>query len=185
MSHLDLGVSKEDALSSTLHGMTFSGTPSIDSPVQEKPAEEPPVLVSPPIAPLAVDFWRGRLKGLWIRACQEAVADLRAKRWVRFLVVCWTACLVIGLVMTPLAFASPGYKSPSNYDSMACRPDGSFRPFSFEYDPWGISGFFQITMGYGSLTFTQAKVIDVIWDIVSIWQNQYLSVLHHCSLSGR
>ncbi|KUI64331.1 hypothetical protein VM1G_11137 [Cytospora mali] len=44
-----------------------------------------------------------------------------------------------------------------------CAPDGSF---SFEpQSPWKLAWAFQIVLGFGSLTFTQAKVIDVVWDI--------------------
>jgi hypothetical protein len=49
----------------------------------------------------------------------------------------------------------------------ACMPDGTFSidPTSF---PWFSSaGLFQITMGFGNLSFTQVKAIDIVWDIVS------------------
>jgi hypothetical protein len=49
----------------------------------------------------------------------------------------------------------------------ACMPDGTFSidPSSF---PWFSSaGLFQITMGFGNLSFTQVKAIDIVWDIVS------------------
>ncbi|KAK3389927.1 hypothetical protein B0H63DRAFT_446085 [Podospora didyma] len=48
----------------------------------------------------------------------------------------------------------------------ACRPDGSFSPFGDDYRWWSKDGFFQITIGFGTLTFTEAKAIDVAWDII-------------------
>ncbi|KAI0886904.1 uncharacterized protein GGS22DRAFT_118950 [Annulohypoxylon maeteangense] len=34
------------------------------------------------------------------------------------------------------------------------------------YNTWATSGFFEINLGVGNLTFTQAKAIDISWDIV-------------------
>src|SRR5690242_17998254 len=48
----------------------------------------------------------------------------------------------------------------------ACQPDGSFSPDP-EYGFWQLSGFFQITIPFGPLTFTHVKVIDIVWDMVS------------------
>lgn len=60
------------------------------------------------------------------------------------------------------------YSRTDNFSTgAACTPDGIFRldPTSFEY--WSGSGFFQITLGFGNLDFTQVKAIDIIWDVVS------------------
>jgi hypothetical protein len=49
----------------------------------------------------------------------------------------------------------------------ACLPDDSFAmdPSNFQY--LSSSGFFQITLGFGNMSFTQVKAIDIAWDIVS------------------
>jgi hypothetical protein len=57
------------------------------------------------------------------------------------------------------------YTSFRRVDS-ACQLDGSFSLYH-DVGYWEISGFFQITLPFGSLTFTQAKVIDIVWDVVS------------------
>lgn len=46
-----------------------------------------------------------------------------------------------------------------------CAPDGSFslKPTN----PWNPDWAFQIVLAFGSLSFTQAKVVDIVWDIVS------------------
>ena len=46
-----------------------------------------------------------------------------------------------------------------------CSPGGDFSLES-EYDPWSMGHIFQISMGLGNLTFSEAKLIDVVWDDV-------------------
>lgn len=50
----------------------------------------------------------------------------------------------------------------------ACKPDNSFSPFSDDYKWWSQRSFFEITLRGGSLTFSQAKAVDVTWDLVCI-----------------
>lgn len=51
--------------------------------------------------------------------------------------------------------------------SETCLPDGSFSiNDEKEYNPWTLSGIFQITLGFGTLHFSTVKIIDVIWDVV-------------------
>lgn len=98
---------------------------------------------------------------------REALRDIRTIRWARggvwFLFFCWVAGLLTCMIMVPLLWS--GY-----YMSSACLPDGTFSIYEI-YDPWDINGFFQITSGFGELTFTQAKVVDVVWDVVSCERN--------------
>lgn len=107
--------------------------------------------------------WRGTLKATW----REVVSDISSVRWGRgglwFLFFIWTAGLLIADIIVPL-FSS--YPSLYWQAIPACKPDGTFMIAGL-YNTWNINGFFQITAGTGRLTFTQAKVIDVIWDVVS------------------
>jgi hypothetical protein len=48
-----------------------------------------------------------------------------------------------------------------------CLPNGDFALYNNTYNPWAPSGFFQITMGFGTLPFSNAKIIDIVWDVVS------------------
>lgn len=59
----------------------------------------------------------------------------------------------------------------------ACQPDGKFSAFSDTYNWWSGAGFFQITLAFGKLSFAQAKVVDVIWDMVSLPLPTYISRL--------
>ncbi|KAJ0117391.1 hypothetical protein J7T55_003805 [Diaporthe amygdali] len=92
----------------------------------------------------------------------ETLEDIRNIHWARaslwFLAFCWVAGLITCLVIVPLLWS--GY-----YMSSACLPDGTFSLFE-SYNVWDINGFFQITSGFGELTFTEAKVVDVVWDVV-------------------
>jgi hypothetical protein len=47
----------------------------------------------------------------------------------------------------------------------SCHPDGTFRHAHF-YNHWARSGFFQINLGFGSMSFQNAKLLDVIWDVL-------------------
>lgn len=54
-----------------------------------------------------------------------------------------------------------------------CQPDGRFGLDSY-YNVWDLSGIFQITMGFGALSFSNAKLLDAVWDVVSA-PKQYVS----------
>jgi hypothetical protein len=109
------------------------------------------------------------VKTIWLDGQRQACTDFKARSgrgclWV--LAFLWFGGLTAGLV---LLFAWAGSVSSARGDGSlsTCLPDDSFslRPEKYEY--WSNSGFFEITLGSGRLTFTQAKAIDVIWDIVS------------------
>lgn len=53
------------------------------------------------------------------------------------------------------------------YGFGGCTPAGDFLPPSEDdYNKWDIENIFQITVGFGSLSFATAKAIDVCWDVV-------------------
>ena len=84
--------------------------------------------------------------------------------WGTGLVTPWGPRLVTG---------NPLFSSSFSGES-ACQPGGNFNPFPDTYTAWTSAGFFQISMAFGSLSFTEAKVVDVVWDLVS---NSYALVL--------
>ena len=49
----------------------------------------------------------------------------------------------------------------------ACSPDGDFAISYYGYTPWKSSGLFAINIKVGSLTFWQAKFLDLAWDVVN------------------
>jgi len=106
----------------------------------------------------------------WLR---EVMDDLRSTRWRQFahgyLIAFWfflllilTADLPIYLFMVSRNFFSPLQRYPG------CLPNDDFNARSNEFNIFAWSSLFQITHGFGALTFTQAKMIDVIWDVVSL-----------------
>lgn len=106
-----------------------------------------------------------RFASFWVDSQRQSWNDVR-NRWQRgafwFLVSIICGCIGFLYVIDPRYYS---YKN--SHSNKACQPDGSFQidPGSFGY--WSKSGFFQITLGFGVLTFTQAKAIEIIWDIVS------------------
>jgi len=127
----------------------------------------------------------------WRAWRDTARADLKSMRWLR--AVMWTAIVfwvyVLVMVVTSLAtmaIQSPdsGFRIPdfidhflgvfglqlvsrsfSNYN--ACQPNGGFSIVPNSYRWWSMGDFFEITIGFSSLSFTQAKLLDILWGIVS------------------
>lgn len=106
----------------------------------------------------------------WRESHRQALADIR-DRWCvagsRFLILTWLLGLCVSLViLTKLS-------SPSRVGDLpierfaACAPDGKFYVYPERYRFWSAPSFFDITLAHGNVTFTQAKVVDLAWDIVS------------------
>lgn len=117
----------------------------------------------------------------WIKRCwRDVVSDLRSAPWKRFgksyLLGVWVFCLVILATTLPLCLYLIGLGSSVDFNLVGdsglgpsgCLPNDAFSARSMAYNIFDPSGLFQITHGFGTLTFTQAKVIDLIWDIVSM-----------------
>ncbi|KAK0724608.1 hypothetical protein B0H67DRAFT_568303 [Lasiosphaeris hirsuta] len=110
---------------------------------------------------------------------QGIAADLRSASWLSIglwsVFFIWTSALFfLSAIFLPLYLQQPF----NDLRSSACLPDDSFDMSGDRYDPWQADGFFQITIGFGSLTFTQAKVIDLVWDIVVGRVGQALLAFH-------
>ncbi|TID18941.1 hypothetical protein E6O75_ATG06062 [Venturia nashicola] len=98
----------------------------------------------------------------WKASCRELWADLRAVRWTRTLP--WSGLTAwIGGIAVSIAFACMYANKIDDF----CMPDGSFSTDPSSYNIWTISGFFQITLGFGQLSFGQAKFIDIAFDVVA------------------
>jgi hypothetical protein len=89
--------------------------------------------------------------------------DLKSTRWLRGFG--WTLCVfwLLGLIVSAVMI---GMMSAFITTDSACLPDGSFRLLPDTFSMWSSTGFFQITLGGGNLSFAQAKVVDIVWDIV-------------------
>jgi hypothetical protein len=107
-----------------------------------------------------------RRKGFWRIAHHQAWNDVK-NRWRRGLF--WVMCIFVFSGLLSLLLLVATYNDGASWiwdTSLVCHPDGTFSLHSKGYNYWAASGFFQITLPYGNLTFTQAKVIDVVWDVV-------------------
>ncbi|EUC44372.1 hypothetical protein COCMIDRAFT_52299, partial [Bipolaris oryzae ATCC 44560] len=89
--------------------------------------------------------------------------DLKSTRWLRGF--CWALDVfwVFGLVVSAIMV---GMMSTFITTESACLPDGRFRLRPDMFSMWSSTGFFQITLGGGDLSFAQAKLVDIVWDIV-------------------
>lgn len=104
-------------------------------------------------------------KRAWKEASLAALRDVREVQWIGrcifVFVVGWILTLIWLLVLFALELPVLGYTS-----STACHPDGQFDVYQEGYNLWDATGFFQITLAWGSFSFADAKIIDVVWDVV-------------------
>ncbi|KAK3984706.1 hypothetical protein QBC44DRAFT_9400 [Cladorrhinum sp. PSN332] len=77
----------------------------------------------------------------------------------------------IGLLQSWAAYAD--YQTET-----ACVIDESFSLVRGGYRPWSGNGFFQVTIRMGSLSFSQAKLLDMAWNVVVGRGGQAL-LIHH------
>ncbi|KAF2869436.1 hypothetical protein BDV95DRAFT_99821 [Massariosphaeria phaeospora] len=109
------------------------------------------------------DFQRAQF---WHATFHDVRQDLRSIRWSRVgfwsLVLSWIVGLMSLIVILGLLSSVSSY---GLLDS-ACAPDATFRLEPDTYSHWDSSGFFQITLGVGPLNFSQAKIIDIAWDVL-------------------
>jgi len=107
-------------------------------------------------------FWASKL---WISAGYDVLRDVRSIKWrsvgLAFLYfIVWNGCLATALVFIII------YGRSTSESISGCNPDGSINLSGHGTSVWAPSEWFQINLAGGSLTFSQAKVIDVIWDVV-------------------
>lgn len=119
-----------------------------------------------------------------------AIEDFKSMRWlvaVRWTAIAlWAFALLFMLAsLSSLAADSDGLTTPSfisylvstfglgsglgflyRQDS-ACQPNGNFSLYPYTYRWLSMSDFFEITIGFRPLSFTQAKVVDIVAGIVS------------------
>ncbi|KAI1378066.1 hypothetical protein F4677DRAFT_458779 [Hypoxylon crocopeplum] len=98
----------------------------------------------------------------WRETTREVLRDLRSERsWISILYLLYFSW--IGLLLCAIAVLSQWHIGVPSVS--ACQPDGNFSPYVNKYNIWASSGFFQITLAFGPLNFTTAKVIDICWDV--------------------
>jgi hypothetical protein len=89
----------------------------------------------------------------------------------------WKTILYLSYYVVGIAFAVvPPIILPTTYLSAfslqslggggVCLPDGQF-VLGSDYNIWDVSGIFQINMGFGAFSFSNAKLLDTVWDVVS------------------
>lgn len=106
-------------------------------------------------------FWRLICRE-WKISSRELWTDLRAVRWTQTLLWFGVTAWIVGIA-TSIAFACIHANDIDDF----CMPDGSFSTDPLSYNIWKSSGFFQITLGFGHMSFALAKFIDIAFDVVS------------------
>ncbi|RYN99605.1 hypothetical protein AA0120_g1957 [Alternaria tenuissima] len=100
----------------------------------------------------------------WREPHRQAAKDIR-RRWRRcalwILLAAWLALLLFAFAV--LIAPNSGVDSGSQ---PACLPDDSFALDPSKFRFFSKSGFFQITLGFGHMNFTEVKTIDIAWDIL-------------------
>lgn len=107
----------------------------------------------------------------WKDSHVQAHQDLRSRGpacGLCCLVYFWLSGLITSFCLVVVFTTRPGYGYLLGQTGSACLPDGNFGIEPYNYNYWFNSGFFEITLGFGRLTFTQAKFVDVVWDIVGL-----------------
>lgn len=121
---------------------------------------------------------------LWTETRNELRHDFKSTRWrhtaasyftwLGFAI--WALGLVVLCLIFPLVIMQTISLESSDYWNY-CAPDGSF---SLEpTNPWNPNWAFQIVLAFGSLSFSQAKVVDIVWDVVSFFHPQSALMVEH------
>lgn len=97
----------------------------------------------------------------WRDIC--AIREYDSSRWSsagrQFVLFFWIPFLFVAPISIPVL--------NSSRSQMPCN---IFKAMNFEqsYKPWEIDKFFEITLSWGELSYTSAKIIDVAWDLVRV-----------------
>lgn len=83
----------------------------------------------------------------------------------------FTACflvwgMVLVVILVPIANLSSFSFAVEQQGFGYCEADGSFNTGIHPVDSWSTSQAFHITLGFGAMAFSTAKLIDIMWDVV-------------------
>jgi hypothetical protein len=76
----------------------------------------------------------------------------------------WPLLISLFTFIGAVLWISPSFGA----DYEVCRPDNKFDTSGTTYNVWKPSNVFEVTIGFGELSFGVAKLIDVIWDVVGV-----------------
>ena len=94
----------------------------------------------------------------------------RRRKWRSITNHCNACCCVSGalvaLIIVPLYGVTYSYIGGDVPTFGFCESNGNFNTGLESVSAWSPSAAFQITLGFGSMSFSTAKLIDIIWDVV-------------------
>ena len=125
-------------------------------------------------------------RSIWTGFWQDTKYELKTFRWrkwtQRFLALALPPILIITLLLITIWICIPGRLFRSTDVS---RPDGNFYYGLKSYVPWRTESLFQIDVGFGNLSFANAKLIDFWWDLVCLCSPAYTLKADLLQLVGR
>lgn len=105
-----------------------------------------------------VPFAKGKGKG-WTNNCKRFLRSGGVQ------ILLWS--VFFGWTLFTACFAAYIGRAPHLYSLGGCTPAGDFLPPYYEdYNKFDIKNIFQITLGFGRMSFPTAKLIDVFWDVM-------------------
>ena len=104
--------------------------------------------------------------------------SLRKVKWKPVVAATFLHVLVLGFAITIMTVFLMNIYNEQYLAPGACRPDGSFDTGVDSYDEWSPSGLFQITLGFGALSFTKVKALSIMWDMVSADQHKVVALAY-------
>lgn len=91
----------------------------------------------------------------------------RRSKWRSIANHCSACCGVSGVLVALIILPLFGGYSGGDIPTFGfCEPNGNFNTGLEPVSAWSPSAAFQITLGFGSMSFSTAKFIDIIWDVV-------------------
>ena len=108
-----------------------------------------------------------KLKGFIVRQWELTRQDLKSIGWVGALKWLPFALLLAGLLLLTPFLTGPFFFNGYISGYSACDQAGDFTGDQPQENYWAMSNFFKVNVAFGQLSFVQAKIIDVVWDVVS------------------
>jgi hypothetical protein len=94
----------------------------------------------------------------------------RRRKWRSIVNHCnacfWVSSTLVALIILPLCSVAYSYSGGGVPSFGVCQPNGDFNTGLEPVSAWSPSAAFQITLGFGSMSFSTAKFIDIVWDVV-------------------
>lgn len=114
---------------------------------------------------ITAEFWQILWQESREDVCNVSWKKFWKRSWHCFVNLCITLAALIPIVGIVLYVLLSSSVTGEDFD--VCLPNGDFDISDNGYNPMSSENLFQITLGVGQMAFSNAKIIDVCFDIVS------------------